>query len=119
MSLRKCSLIKKLLCHVATETIELPIYEGLPELSEFLVEFEYKMSKSQWLLALEEALKANPIRWWDTHKKSITGWSYYRRIVAVHFGDVEVCHDVTLKICHQHVIGSLTQDIFPQIPKLK
>ena len=43
-----------------TETIELPIYEVLPELSEFLVEFEDKVLEPQWLLALEEALKATP-----------------------------------------------------------
>ena len=38
VSLRKCVLTTNSLCHVATETIDLPIYEGLLELSEFLLE---------------------------------------------------------------------------------
>ena len=38
VSLRKCVLTTNSLCHVATETIDLPIYEGLLELTEFLLE---------------------------------------------------------------------------------
>ena len=38
VSLRKCVLTTNSLCHVATETIDLPIYEGLLELSKFLLE---------------------------------------------------------------------------------
>ena len=36
VSFRKCALITQSLCHVATETVEFPIYEGFPVLSEFL-----------------------------------------------------------------------------------
>ena len=46
--------------HVATEIIEFPIYEGIIELSQFLIEFKYKVLEPQWFLALEEALKATP-----------------------------------------------------------
>ena len=53
------------------ETIEFPIYEGIPELSDFLVEFEDKVLEPQWLLALEETLKDTLARWWVTHKNSI------------------------------------------------
>ena len=49
---RKCGLIIESLCRVATEVVELPIYEGLPKLSKFLVEFEEKVSETQWFLAL-------------------------------------------------------------------
>ena len=52
-----------------TEIVKLPIYEGLPEMSTFLIEFEKKVSKPHRLLALEEALKATPTHWWATHKK--------------------------------------------------
>ena len=58
VSLWKCILITQSLCHVMTETIEFPIYEGILKLSEFLVEFEDKVSKPQELLALDKALKA-------------------------------------------------------------
>ena len=58
------------------EIVELPIYEGLLELFEFLVEIEYNVSKPQRLLALDEELKATLSRyWWETHEKSINGWS--------------------------------------------
>ena len=36
MSFRKCGLVMQSLCRVATEIIEFPIYEGLPELFGFL-----------------------------------------------------------------------------------
>ena len=49
--------------HVETEIVELPVYEGLPELSTFLMEFEEKVLEPIRLLALEEALKATPICW--------------------------------------------------------
>ena len=44
VSFTKCGLIMQSLCHVTTETFELPIYERLPELSVFLMEFEEKVS---------------------------------------------------------------------------
>ena len=47
VSARKCGLITQLLCHVAIEIVELPIYEGLPKLSAFLMEFEEMVSSPQ------------------------------------------------------------------------
>ena len=43
VSFRKCGLITQSLHRVATETVEFPIYEGLPALSKFLQEFEEKV----------------------------------------------------------------------------
>ena len=56
VSIRKCSLITRSLCRVTTEIVELPTYEGIPDLYEFLVEFEYKVLETQRLLELDEAL---------------------------------------------------------------
>ena len=81
VSLQKCGLITQSLCRIAIETIELPLYEGKPELSEFLVEFEDKVSEPHWLLALDEALKATLECWWETHKKLTNGWSQCRRLM--------------------------------------
>ena len=75
VSIRKCGLITRSLCRVTIEIVELPTYEGLPELFEFLVEFEDKVLGPQRLLALDEALKDTPACWWETHKKSTNGWS--------------------------------------------
>ena len=72
--------------------MELPIYEGIHVLSEFHVEFEDEVSEPQWFLALEEALKATPARWWENHKNSITGWSQCQRLMIIQFGDAELYH---------------------------
>ena len=58
MSFRKCGLITQSLHHVATKIVELPIYEGMPALSEFLQEFEENLFEPQRVLALDVALKA-------------------------------------------------------------
>ena len=74
VSFRKCELITQSLRHVATETVDFPIYEGLPRISEFFQEFEEKVFESQRILALDVALKATPGRWWETHKQTIHDW---------------------------------------------
>ena len=63
------NMITQSLRHVATETVELPIYEGLPGLLEFFQEFEEKFFEPQRILALDVALKAT--RWWETHNQMI------------------------------------------------
>ena len=71
------------------EIVEPPTYEGLPNLAEFISEFEDRVSEPQRLLELEEALKATPSRWWVTHKKLIDGWSLCRRLMEVCFDEGE------------------------------
>ena len=46
--LRKYVLITQSLHQVATDTTEFPVYEELPELSEFLVEFEDQKHNDCW-----------------------------------------------------------------------
>ena len=93
VSFRKCGLITQSLRHVATETIELPIYERLSRLSEFFQEFEEKVLESQRILALDVAPKTTSARWWATHKQTIHDWEQCQRLMMVLFGDVEVYHD--------------------------
>ena len=45
---------------MAKEVIELLMYEGIPNLNDFIDECVDKVSEPQRLLALEEALKATP-----------------------------------------------------------
>ena len=92
VSFRKCGLITQSLWHVATETVELPIYEGLPILFEFFQEFEGKVFEPQRILALDVALKATLSRWWETHKRKIHDWEQCQRLMMVHFGDIEFYH---------------------------
>ena len=44
VSFRKCGLITQSLRHVLTEIVELPVYEGLLEMSAFLIVFEERLS---------------------------------------------------------------------------
>ena len=74
VSIRKCGLITQSMCRVKIEIVELPVYEGIPVISDLLMEFEEKVSEPQRLLATEEALKATPACWWVTHENTITGW---------------------------------------------
>jgi hypothetical protein len=39
------------------------------------------------MLALDEALKATPARWWGTHKKNITEWVQCRTLLTVRFSN--------------------------------
>ena len=67
VSFWKCGLITQSLRHVATEIVELAMYEGFPEISVFLMEFEDKVLEPQRLMALDEAMKDTPAHWWVTH----------------------------------------------------
>ena len=75
-----------------TKIIELLIYEGLPEISRFLEEFEAKVYEPRCLLALGEALKATLACWWEVHKETIHEWEQCRWLIIAHFSDMEVYH---------------------------
>jgi hypothetical protein len=49
-----------------------PTFDGLNHLETFLLEFEKSSPVQQRLLALDEALKETPARWWRAHKQNIT-----------------------------------------------
>jgi hypothetical protein len=46
----------------------------LNHLEAFLVKFEEIVPTQQRLLAMDEALKSTPARWWGTQKNNITDW---------------------------------------------
>ena len=89
VSIRKCGKITQSLCRFVKEVFELLTYEAFPDFPEFLAEFKDKVSEPQRLLALDEALKATPTRWWETHKKSIDRCSLCCRLMEVHFSDTK------------------------------
>jgi hypothetical protein len=70
----------------------LPTFDGLNHLETFLLEFEEVVPVQQRLLALDEALKETPARWWGTHKKNIVDWMQCRTLMAMRFSEqVEGC----------------------------
>ena len=61
-------------------------------LETFLSDFEESVPMQQIFLAMDEALKATPARWWGTHKNNITEWVQCRTLMIVRFAaQVEGC----------------------------
>jgi len=52
------------------EARELPTYDGLTEVDEFLSKFKSVVLEKQWFDALKWALHATPARWWGTHQEN-------------------------------------------------
>jgi hypothetical protein len=72
---------------IGTEVRNLPTFDGLNHLETFLAEFEKIVPVQQRMLALDEALKATPARWWGAHKKNIAEWVQCRTLLTVCFSD--------------------------------
>ena len=60
----RCARLTKALCWIGIEVRNLPTFDGLNNLETFLFEFEGIVPVQQRLLALDEALKETPTRWW-------------------------------------------------------
>jgi hypothetical protein len=89
---RRCARLTREVRWIGTEVSNLPTFDGLNHLETFLLEFEEIVLVQQRLLALDEALKATPTRWWGTHKKNIAYWVQCRTLMTVCFSDqVEGC----------------------------
>jgi hypothetical protein len=77
---------------IDTTVSNLPTFDGLNHLEAFLMEFEEIVPIQQRLLALDEALKATPARWWGTHKHNITDWVQCHTLMTTRFSEqVESC----------------------------
>ena len=63
------------------------MYEGLPNLATFIIEFEDKVLEPQRLLALDVALMATLVIWWVSHKQCISKWTQCRRLLEDIFGE--------------------------------
>jgi len=63
-----CNMMIRSLCCVTIEAWELPTYDGLTMVDEFLSKFESVVLKQQRLDALKWALRTTPTRWWSTHQ---------------------------------------------------
>ena len=72
VSTRRCARLTREVRWIGTTTSNLPTFDGLNPLESFLMDFETILPVQQRLLAMDEALKATPTRWWGTHKINIT-----------------------------------------------
>ena len=71
------------LLYVTMEARELPIYDGLIAVDEFLRKFENIISAQQQFDALKWALRVTPARWWDTHQVNFEDWRGCRRMMCL------------------------------------
>jgi hypothetical protein len=92
VSTQRCARLTKAIRWIGTKVSNLLTFDGLNNLETFLVEFERIVLVQQRLLALDEALKETPTRWWGTHKKNIMEWVQCRTLLIVCFStQVEGC----------------------------
>ena len=84
LSTRRCARLTREVRWINTTVSNLPTFDGLNPLESFLVDFEESVPKQQIFLAMDEALKATPTRWWGTHKQ------HYRMGTLPCFDDIAV-----------------------------
>jgi hypothetical protein len=71
VSTRRLAILTKEVHWIDTTISNLPTFDGLNPLQTFFLDFEESVPVQQRLLAMDEALKENPTRWWGTHKNNI------------------------------------------------
>jgi hypothetical protein len=92
VSTRRCARLTREVRWIGTTVSNLPTFDGLNPLETFLSEFEASVPTQQILLAMDEALKETPTRWWGTHKSNITDWIQCRTLMTTWFSaQVEGC----------------------------
>ena len=65
-----CNMMTRPLRCVTIEVRDLPTYDGLSEVDDFLNKFEKEVPERQHFDALKWVLYAMPTRWWGTHQTS-------------------------------------------------
>jgi len=78
-------MIRSLRC-VTTEARELPTYDRLIVVDEFMSKFESAVPEQQWFDALKWALRTTPTRWWGTHQGTFEDSCRCRRMMHLRFG---------------------------------
>jgi hypothetical protein len=85
LSTRRCSRITREVRWIGTIVSNLPTFDGLNPLENFLSEFETSVPTQQRLLAMDEAMKSTPARWWGTHKRNIKDWTQFQTLMTAWF----------------------------------
>jgi hypothetical protein len=92
ISTRICARLTREVPWIDTTVSNLPTFDGMNPLETFLSEFEESFRMKQRFLAMDEALKATPTRWWGKHTKNITEWVQCRTLMTMQFlAQVEGC----------------------------
>jgi hypothetical protein len=71
VSTRRCSRLTRKVHWIGITISNFPTFDGLNHIEELLSDFEEIVPIPKILLAMDEALKSTPTRWWGTHKNNI------------------------------------------------
>jgi len=69
-----CNMLTKFVYFIKAQDRELPVYDELTIVNEFVEKFESTVPEYQWFDALKWALHATPTRWWGTHEGAFVDW---------------------------------------------
>jgi hypothetical protein len=94
VSTRRCARLTREVHWIGTIVINLPTFDGLYPLEAFLSNFETSVLIQKILLAMDEALKATPSRWWGTDKSNIIYWTHCQTLMTTWFSTQEVSCEV-------------------------
>lgn len=83
-------MMTKSLYYIRYQDCELPMYDGMRAVEEFLTKFENAVPEYQWFDALRWALCAMPARWWGTHEGNFEYWHSCRHMMQIRFGKLEL-----------------------------
>lgn len=81
-----CNMMIRSLCCMEIEIRDLPMYDQLIMVDDFLNKFEIEVPEQQRFDSLKWALRAMPTRWWGTHQRSFEDWRECRRMILMWFG---------------------------------
>jgi hypothetical protein len=120
VSTRRCARLTREVHWIGTTVSNLPTFDGLNPLETFLSDFEDSVLMQQRLLAMDEALKATPARWWGAHKSNITDWTQCRTLMTLRFSArVESCEVwYTGRSCPKDHVRSY-EEVWSNIPQEK
>jgi hypothetical protein len=85
VSTRRCVILTREVRWISTTVSNLPTFDGLNPLETFLSDFEESVTMKKCLLAMDEALKSTPARWWGMHKNKITEWLQFCTLMSAWF----------------------------------
>ena len=72
---------------ISANVRDIPSFDGLEDVNEFLQQFEQEIPHEQRMEAIDLAVKATPARWWHAHKEHIASWDDFKRLMAIRFSN--------------------------------
>jgi hypothetical protein len=85
VSIKRCARLTREIRWINTTVSNLPTFDGLSPLENFLSEFGTSVPTQQRLFEMDEAMKTTPERWWGRHKGNITNWTQCQTLMTTQF----------------------------------